>query len=151
MAERSGTMLRISPEARGMFNSYMAAQGVGPSLLSRRAGMDRHTTRNFTDGKTRFTRPEHVGTLVNALELNEAERLELLAMFGISIPFRFFAMTWDRGRGSVGTHVDQIMLQEGLVDREEQQTFGNILLPRALSLARGIHAFGPQRARELPL
>lgn len=152
MAERRFERTQVPEEWLQEYNTFRVTQGIGVGELAVRAAVDRKTARNFINGTTRSVKSEAIGIMVNALRLNIIDRLDLLRKIGFQLPFRgIFSIAWNSTFGSVGFFVDEIMIQEGLTEREEQQMFGNILLPRAVSIAHAVHGLGPQNAANLPL
>lgn len=143
---------RIPARWRRIFNTFRETQGLDVTELAEKAGVGRHTVAGVVSGRLRRIKPETVGKMVKGLGLDVIDRIELLRVFGLQLPFRaIYSIRWDGGSGSVGFFVDQIMVQERLTEQGEQQTFGDILLPRAVSIARAVHGLGPQNASSLPI
>ncbi len=148
MAER----IPITDEARNLLNVFRWDRGLKISRLSAISGVERHTVAGLSNGKLRSATPETFGQLFNALRLNRWERFDIWRSLRVQIPLGgIFRVIWESKWGSVGDHVDQIMVETGVDTPEKQQAYANWLLPRAYSGGVVYGGLGPEIANNLPL
>lgn len=140
MAERYKAV-RIPARWRRVFDSTRVERNLTVTGLASQAQVDRKTASGVISGRLGRAMPETVRKLVKGLGLGEEFReRELLAPFGIQLPFRgFHPVKWRDQLGSVGYHVNLIMVEGGLTGRSQQQVFGDVLLPQAVIWAREVH------------
>ena len=126
----------VTTEFREGLQLYMFTQGLYMEEYAGAAGLDRSTLRRILTGRLRFVRPQVIGRLVRGLGLSRREDAHMFGLVGWQLPlFDDLSPVWDPKIGSIGSRVDEIVVDVGLTE-PQRGIFAGILVPNALALAR---------------
>lgn len=139
---------------RQNWKSWKERLALNWSEIQRLGGPDRKLARKIAEGEIDTARIETLSRMTRVLPIDDIDKVELLGQLGIQglqRSFRAISVNWEGRFASFGDHANRILDRVGLRTREEYQMVANIGLPRIESIARGVLAFGPQNAANLPL
>lgn len=126
----------VTREFREATQLYMFTQGLYIKPYAEAVGVDRATLRGMLTGRVRSAAPQIIGRLVRGLGLSRREEAYMYGLVGWQLPlFDDRSPVWDPRIGSIGSKVDEIVVDVGLNERQ-RNIFADILLPNALALAR---------------
>lgn len=128
MAERRSERTTLNRQWRQDINVLRILDGTTIIELAKRTQIDRKTVGGILDTRPELvvTKPEHVGKLVMALNVDEIYKAYLLGLVGYQLPLYPRMHVWNINMGPIGSFVENIRMRYKMTEGQ-WQWFGDIV------------------------